>query len=181
MSAPKQSSKSKPPKEFPGQHPGETVELVFRQHPVVMRRQLIYGMLAILVGLVPLMLFPLSNIALQIFLATPVLIFLYWFFHWVGWYYSVYIITDQRLIDIQQKGFFNRKVSEVGFEKVQSINYHIKGIEGALLKFGDIAVQTYSDVEWKLPSIHHPEYIHAELMDMTHKVSGRAPRASTGS
>jgi uncharacterized membrane protein YdbT with pleckstrin-like domain len=144
-----------------------------------MRRQLIYGMLAILVGLIPLMLFPLSNIALQIFIATPLLVFLYWFYYWMGWYYSVYIITNQRLIDIQQKGFFNRKVSEVGFEKVQSINYHIKGIEGALLKFGDISVQTYSDVEWKMTSIHHPEYIHAELMDMTHRVANGSPKSST--
>lgn len=161
-------------KEFPGQHPGEDVHLVFRQHPVVMRRQLIYGMLALLLGIVPLLLFPLSDIAFNILLITPVLVLAYWFYHWMGWYYSVYIVTNQRLIDIHQRGLFNRKVSEVGFDKVQSINYHVKGLQAALLKFGDITVQTYTG-EWLLRDIHHPEEVHSEMMEMTHRIHSTPP------
>lgn len=169
MAKPQQSAK-----EFPGQHPGEDVHLVFRQHPVVMRRQLIYGMLALLLGIVPLLLFPLSDIAFNILLITPVLVLAYWFYHWMGWYYSVYIVTSQRLIDIHQRGLFNRKVSEVGFDKVQSINYHVKGLQAALLKFGDITVQTYTS-EWLLRDIHHPEEVHSEMMEMTHRIHSTPP------
>src|SRR5438045_3835118 len=89
--------------EFPGQHADETVELVFRQHPIVLRLPLVYGLLIILVGLVPLLLFPLSNLALQIALAAPVITLLYWFYQWVGYHYSYYILTDSRLISINQK------------------------------------------------------------------------------
>lgn len=163
------------PTEFPGQHPGEEVVLVFRQHPVVLRRPLIYGMLAILAGLGPLIIWPLSNTALKITLITPLLVLLYWFYHWLGWYYSVYIVTDQRLIDIKQKGFFNRKVSEVGFDKVQSINYHIKGLQAALLKFGDITVQTYTE-PWILDTIHHPEEVHSQMMDVTRRIVSTPPQ-----
>ncbi len=173
---------SKPPEtasdrnqEFPGQHAGEKVVLVFRQHPVVMRKPLIYGMLAILFGLFPLIAFPLSNLALQISLIIPVLVFVYWFYHWVGWYYSVYVVTEQRLIDIEQKGFFNRKVKEVGFDKVQSINYHIKGMQAALLKFGDITVETYTE-PWIMENIHHPEEVHSKMMEVTQGVSSTPPQ-----
>lgn len=168
------AKKSQAAKEFPGQHPGEEVQIVFRQHPVVLRRQLIYGMLAMLVGVVPLLLFPLSDLAFNILLITPVLVLAYWFYYWMGWYYSVYIVTTQRLIDIRQHGLFNRKVSEVGFDKVQSINYHVKGIQAALLKFGDITVQTYTS-EWVLQDIHHPEEIHSEMMAMTHRINSTPP------
>jgi uncharacterized membrane protein YdbT with pleckstrin-like domain len=157
-------------REFPGQHPSEEVVTVFRQHPVVMRWQLIKGMLAILFGLIPLIIWPLSDLALKISLIVPLFVLAYWFYHWIGWYYSVYVVTDQRLIDIHQKGFFNRKVNEVGFEKVQSINYHIKGIEGALLRFGDITVQTYTEA-WVLEKIHHPEEVHSQMMEVTHGVA----------
>lgn len=158
------------PREFPGQHPGEVVQEVFNQHPIVLRWPLIWGMLAILFGLGPLMLFPLSNLALQIALIVPLISFCYWFYKWMNWHYSVNIITNQRLIVINQKGLFNRKVKEVGFEKVQSINYHIKGIQAALLKYGDITLETYTG-DWLLKDIYHPEEIHSVMMDMTHQIS----------
>lgn len=167
-------AKDNQPKEFPGQHPGENVILVFRQHPVVMRLQLIYGMLAILIGIVPLLIFPLSNLAFYIMIGTPILVFFYWFYHWIGWHYSVYIVTNQRLIDIRQHGLFNRKVSEVGFDKVQSINYHIKGLQAALLKFGDINVQTYTS-EWTLRNVMHPEEVHSKMMEVTHSITSTPP------
>lgn len=169
------SSDTKANLEFPGQDPDETVVLVFRQHPVVLRKQLIYGMLAILAGLGPLMLWPLSNTALKISLILPVLVLLYWFYHWVGWYYSVYIVTDQRLIDIKQKGLFNRKVSEVGFDKIQSINYHINGMQAALLKYGDITVETYAS-QWTLLNVHKPEAVHQKIMAVARTVNSTPPQ-----
>lgn len=169
---------AKPRKQFPGQHPEEEVILVFRQHPVVKRRQLIYGMLALAVSIVPLDLItsgPFYSILLKIPPIVLLIVLVYWFYHWLGWYYSVYIVTDQRLIDIRQKGFFNRRVSEVGFDKVQSINYHIKGMQAALLKFGDITVQTYTG-NWVLPSVHHPEEIHSQMMTVAHSVVSTPPQ-----
>ena len=172
MSSP--AKKDKEPKDFPGQHPGEEVILVFRQHPVVLRWPLIWGMLAILIGLGPLIIWPLSDVALKISLIIPLLVLAYWFYHWLGWYYSVYIVTTLRLIDIHQKGFFNRKVSEVGFDKIQSINYHIKGLQAAVLKYGDITVQTYTG-DWVLKTVHHPEDVHSQMMEVTHLISSTPP------
>lgn len=162
-------------RDFPGQHPDEEVVLVFRQHPVVLRHPLIYGMLAILAGIIPLLIWPLSNTALKIALIMPLLVIVYWFYHWIGWHYSVYIVTDQRLINIRQKGFFNRQVSEVGFDKVQSINYHIKGLQAALFKFGDLSVQTYTG-EWVLPNVHHPEEVHSQMMTVAHSIVSTPPQ-----
>ncbi len=153
--------------------------MVFRQHPVVMRKALIGGLLIMLAAEVPLML---SNIFPSIYalsfkvLGAGVLVtLLFWFYRWMGWHYSIYILTDQRLIDIHQKGFFNRQVREVGIDKVQSINYHIKGLQASLLKFGDITVQTYTG-DWLLKSIHHPVEVHTKMMEISRSVdAGRPP------
>jgi len=165
------------PKEFPGQHAGENVVLVFRQHPVVLRKPLIFGLLAIVISILPLdVVFsgPLYDTLLKLPALVFGLVVLYWFYHWVGWYYSVYIVTDLRLIDIRQKGFFNRRVNEVGFDKVQSINYHIKGFQAAILKFGDITVQTYTG-NWVLQSIYHPEEVHSKMMEVAHTIPSTLP------
>ena len=165
-------------KQFPGQHPEEKVILVFRQHPVVKRRQLIYGMLVLVLAILPLDLItsgPFYSTLLKIPPIALLLVAVYWFYHWVGWYYSVYIVTDQRLIDIRQKGFFNRRVNEVAFDKVQSINYHIKGLQAALLKFGDVTVQTYTG-NWVLTSVHNPEEIHSQILAVAHGITSTPPQ-----
>lgn len=159
---------------FPGQHDGETVELVFHQHPIVMRKALIFGMLAILVGVLPLLVWPLATVATHFALVVPVFVLIYWFYAWVGWYYTLYIVTDQRLIEIKQRGFFNRRVSEYGLDKIQNVNYHIKGLQAVIFGFGDITAQTYvGDVIMK--TIHRPVEIHAQMITVLHRTNSSTP------
>src|SRR6266576_3386736 len=96
-------SPKKAEKEFPGQHEGEKVQLVFRQHPLVMRKALILGLL--------------------------VIVLFAWFYRWVGWYYTLFIVTDRRILEIKQKGFFDRKVNEWQLDGISNVNYHIGGFQ----------------------------------------------------
>src|SRR6266568_5040476 len=91
-------------KQFPGQHQGEEVEILFRQHPLVMRKALVFGLLVILLAVVPLD-FPqvyssdaLSSFFTKIALGVPVLVIAAWFYRWIGWYYTIYIVTDRRIL-----------------------------------------------------------------------------------
>jgi signal transduction histidine kinase len=156
---------------FPGQHEGEEVLMVFNQHPLVMRKALIIGMVIILLGTVPLLAWPLSNEALQIAIAAPFLVFAYWFYNWVGWHYSVYIVTNERIVEVRQKGFFNRSVVEFGLDKIQNINYHITGLEAVVLGYGNITVQTYVG-ELTMPIIHHPVKVHQQLVSIVRQYAG---------
>jgi uncharacterized membrane protein YdbT with pleckstrin-like domain len=162
---------------FPGQHDGETVQLVFHQHPLVMRKQLIFGLLAILVGLIPLLITPsfeatyaLIDASAQFAIAVAVGVAAYWFYTWVGWYYSVYIVTNERLVEIKQKGFFNRKVTEFGLDKVQNVNYHIKGFQAVIFQFGDIVAQTYVG-DLVMSTIYRPVQIHQQLVEIVRRAN----------
>jgi hypothetical protein len=165
-------------KTFPGQHEGETVELVFHQHPLVMRRALIIGMFLILVGV----LIPFTQVTAQNNLHPTwkplwfllIIVAAYWFYAWIGWYYTVYIMTDVRLIEIKQRGFFNRKVSEYGLDKIQNINYHIRGFQAVIFQYGDIVAQTYvGDIIMK--TIYHPVAIHTKMIDVVRRVDASTP------
>lgn len=151
--------------EFPGQHEGETIAHVFRTHPVVLRKKLIIGLLILVVSEIPLLLFPdYFDITTKILLGGLVAAILYMAYYWMGWYYSIYILTDSRLINIRQMGFFSREVNEINIAKIQSVNYRTRGVQAALFKFGDINIQTSSGTEWKLNSIHHPVTVHEHIM-----------------
>jgi hypothetical protein len=166
--------RQKEAKGFPGQHEGEEVLLVFHQHPLVMRLALIIGLLVILGSLMPLLAWPLSDLAMKIAIFTPFFVLAYWFYVWVGWYYSVYIFTTERMIEIKQHGFFNRKVSEYGLDKIQNVNYHIKGLQAVIFSFGTITAQTYvGDV--KMDFIHKPVHIHSQIIKILRDVNSTQP------
>lgn len=55
---------------------------------------------------------------------------------------DVWIVTDRRIIDSTQHGFFNRTVSELHLTRVQDISVHTVGVIPTLLHFGDLQVQT---------------------------------------
>jgi uncharacterized membrane protein YdbT with pleckstrin-like domain len=174
-------------KSFPGQHEDEEVLLVFRQHPLVMRKELILGLLALLVIVLPFdftytLAHPtLESIAVKVAIFVPIIVFLVWFYAWVGWYYSVYIVTGQRIIEIRQHGLFNRRVSEWRLEMVQNVNYHIKGLEAVIFGFGDITAQTFSG-DLVMPTIHKPTQIHDQLIQIVHEAGGGStPKAFSGS
>lgn len=152
-------------KGFPGQHQHEEVLLVFRHHLMSLRKHLIVGGLLILIGLVPPAIWAGSTLALQIMLVFLFIAFAYMFWGWVGWYYSVYIATNERIIEVRQHGFFDRRVTEFGLDKVQNINYHIKGLSAVLFRYGTIAVQTYVG-DLVMRGIHNPVRIQEKLVSI---------------
>jgi uncharacterized membrane protein YdbT with pleckstrin-like domain len=154
-------------KYFDDQFDDEDVLFVFRQHPIVMRKGLVFGMLGPLIGVIPAAIFPtlgfgwfFGGLAGGILLG--ILIFA---LPWVGWYFSVFILTNQRFIQITQKGLFHRSVADISLQQIQSINYEIDGLEQTLLGFGTIKMQTYVG-DLLMRDIHHPAKTQRRIVEI---------------
>ncbi len=147
---------------FKDQYDDEEVLLMFRKHPVVMRRGLIYFMIAILLGTIPSFIKPELPYFYGGLGAGFVLGIIVMFPSWIYWYFSVNIMTDQRFIQIVQKGFFKKRYSDIGIEQIQSINYEVVGVQETLLGFGTIIIQTYlGDII--INDVHKPQDTTKEL------------------
>jgi uncharacterized membrane protein YdbT with pleckstrin-like domain len=66
--------------------------------------------------------------------------FAMWSDHWL----DMWIITNKRVIDIEQHGFFRREVSSFPLDRIQDVTYGMNGIIATWLKFGDVRIQTAS-------------------------------------
>lgn len=148
---------------FDGQHDDEKVESVFRRHPVVMRKGLLALLIFWVAGLLPYSIWFYTGWAKWVLMAGIVLGTVVMFWYWIGWYFSINIVTDQRLVQITQEGLFKRTVVDIGLEKILSINYQIAGIEQTVLGFGTIIVQTYVG-DLVLEYIHHPQKVQSTLV-----------------
>lgn len=154
-----------PQKYFDDQFDDEEVLYVFRRHPVVMRKGLILFSIGPLLGVLPAAIWPTMGFGMFFggLAAGFVLGLLLFFPGWISWYYSVFIVTDQRFIQITQKGLFHRSVVDIGINQIQMVNYEVAGMQETLLGFGTIMMQTYMG-ELLIHDVHHPEHIQKKLL-----------------
>lgn len=83
------------------------------------------------------------------FYATAWLLFSWMIFYitWTNYYLDTLLITNKRIIDIEQFGLFARDFAELRLENVQDIKVEILGLIPSLLKMGDLHIQTAGQIK----------------------------------
>lgn len=149
-------------KYFKEQFDDEEVHVVFRKHPIVMRKGLIFGSFALLVGMIPALIKPTYGWFFGGLVLGFALFIIIMFPYWVRWYFSVYILTDKRFIQ-QSRSLLQVNVVDISLEQIQMVNYQIVGLEQTMLHFGTIIVQTYVG-DLVIHDVHHPEKIQKKMV-----------------
>jgi len=81
--------------------------------------------------------------------------------------FNVFIITDLRIIDVDQRGFFDRIVSETTYEKIQDVSFRRKGMMQTFLHYGSVVIQTAGNqANIELHGVKDPEKIHQIIVDI---------------
>lgn len=85
----------------------------------------------------------------------------------IDYYLDVYIVTDMRIVDIKQDGFFKRAISELNLRQVQDVNARVNGIFPTLFHYGDVIIQTAGEREnFVFISIPHPYETSKKIVDL---------------
>ncbi len=166
-------------KYFADQFDDEEVLLVFRKHPIVMRKGLIYGAACTLIGPVFTLILmytresnpPSMTFFGMSFLLSAVLGAIVFLPKWIAWFFSVYIVTDQRFIQISQKGLFHKSVVDMALNQIQMVNYEVAGLQQTLFGFGTIIMQTFVG-DLIIHEVHHPATIQKKLLEVLRTKGG---------
>ncbi len=160
-------------KYFEGQFEDEEVLLVFRRHPIVMRKGLIISLASWLIG--PIIIVALTYLrpnnpptmfAFFVALAASIIVGLILLIpSWISWYFSIFIMTNQRFIQITQKGLFHSSYADMNLAQIQQVNYEISGVQETLLGFGTIKMQTYLG-ELEIHDVHHPAKTQTKIIQI---------------
>jgi hypothetical protein len=154
-----------PQKYFADQFDDEEVLFVFRKHPIVMRRGLIIGMLSLLGGTIPSLFSPTYSTYFLGLAGGCVVGLLLFLPSWISWHFSVFIVTDKRLIQITQNGLFHRSVVDMGLSQIQMVNYEVAGLQETLLGFGTMMMQTFVG-DLIIHELPHPANIQKKLLEI---------------
>ena len=127
---------------FDGQREGEEVQFVFRRHFLTAKSGVIFLILMIMIGVGLTLLWPNNMMIFETFLALILVGVLGFLYSYMLWYFSIYIVTNQRSRQISQRGLFKKSVVDLGLDKIQSISYGVSGIRAGLMGYGTIVIQT---------------------------------------
>ncbi|OGC81270.1 MAG: hypothetical protein A2788_00610 [Candidatus Abawacabacteria bacterium RIFCSPHIGHO2_01_FULL_46_8] len=94
-------------------------------------------------------------------------VLLYSFKNWLDFYLDVIVVTSHKVVDINQEGLFNRRISETSLARVQDAVGRLEGFLGTILKFGRLDIQTAgSDPNFSLDKVAYPIRTASAIQDI---------------
>ncbi|MBU0545709.1 PH domain-containing protein [Patescibacteria group bacterium] len=95
-----------------------------------------------------------------------VIIFFFSFF--IEFYLDVTIVTNDRMVDIEQGSLFARTVAEVDLYQIQDATSEVKGIFPSIFHYGTVTVQTAGTVpKFVMEDVPQPHKMRQILLDFS--------------
>src|SRR3989344_642308 len=95
----------------------------------------------------------------------------------IDYYYDLLIVTDRRLLDIDQNSLFSRSVNELALEQIEDVAASNNGILRTLFDFGDVTVQSAGTKEkFIFRGVACPRQITDIILDLADQAKQRIER-----
>ena len=150
--------------DFDGQRPGEKVLFIFRRHFSTTRKGLFFLIIMTIVGFAPILIWRDTDWMVFVWMGFVLLGLLGWGYSYILWYFSLYVVTNQRLRQISQKGLFKKSVVDLGLDKIQSISYEVPGFFASMSGYGTILIQTMVG-DLMISNVSKPEKVYNKLQN----------------
>ena len=111
-------------------------------------------------------------------LALILVLFAYQFHNY---YLSLQIVTNKRLIDVDQRGIFSREVNELPIEKIEDVTHKQTGLLQSLFNYGTISVQSAAEISttnspsqaitsgFVFENVSHPSEVQSIINNLFHQ------------
>lgn len=159
--------------------PGEEIVLVLRKHWFIFLAHTLAVCIAFFLGALALAFLLAFDNIVDASIWEPILYFLFslfslflvesFFISWVHLYYDIWIVTNRRIIDIEQKSLFNREISEFMIGRVQDVTTDVPSLFATLLGYGNITIQTAGEMNFTVHSIPRLEAAKELILRCAHK------------
>lgn len=166
---------------FSGAEEDEIIILLLRAHVVTN----VPWILAVIgLSLIPLIVFPFL-IGLSVFppvgIGTSVFVTLLWYagvftyalVNFLYWFFNVYLVTSERIVDIDWYSLVNQKVSSTGISHIEDVNATRTGVLTSIFDYGSIFIQTAGTEEnFEFINVPHPQLVAKKIDSLMQKEEG---------
>lgn len=97
------------------------------------------------------------------------------------WSVSAFVLTDERLVDVDQRGFFFTAVSSASYDRIQDVSYAVRGLWSTLFRIGTVEVQTAgAELRLELAGVRDPSAVQERLAAFVSKRRRNADHGTAG-
>lgn len=99
--------------------------------------------------------------------------------NFITWFFNVYIITDERIVDIDFYNLIYKEVSDANLDRIEDVSYKMGGVVRTLFNYGDVLIQTAAEVtNFDFLAVPYPDKVAKVLQDLRmeeeqEKIEGR--------
>lgn len=106
-----------------------------------------------------------EGVARVVLLMLMLFVWLRYYIHWLDERLDFVVLTDRRIVDINQNGLFNRQTSEASLAQIQDVRTEVSGLIATLIRYGEIEVQTAGDnANIRMTYISHPTTVANQIL-----------------
>ena len=97
----------------------------------------------------------------------------------MAWFFNIYIVTDERVVDVDFVNLFYRVISTAKIEEIQDLSIIQSGVWETFFGYGKVEIQTAAEVtQFEFDRVPHPDKVGSLLnqmidMEEQEKLEGR--------
>lgn len=166
---------------FPNKRENEVVLMFLRRHWIVLAKLMV---MSVAMCFMPVIIYfailnyttmwdsaSFNGIFILLASAFYLFVLLFTFSNFIDYYLDVWIVTDMRVVNIEQRGLFARTISENDLAKVQDVTSDVKGLVATFLKYGDVFIQTAAEKErFVFKQVPNPDEIARKISNLAQGV-----------
>lgn len=157
----------------------EHIEAVTRRHPITFVPRIL--LIAVLL-LVPIALYWLGQKMFPDFISADMArtlivlfasayylsVYLFFYSFFITFYLDMAIITNDRLIDVEQPALFSRTIAEVDLYQVQDVTSDVEGFFASVFDYGNVTLQTAGPIpKFILHNVPHPHQLREQILNLS--------------
>lgn len=149
---------------FETQDDKEEVVMFLRQHPIVNVKWILVVILMLVLPSVFIFFPPYAglpvNFQFVITIGWYMFVFGYALAKFMGWFFNIYILTDERIVDVDFKNIFFRHIATAKIEEIQDVSIQSSGSFETFFGYGSVYVQTAAEVaQFEFMSVPNPDKV----------------------
>jgi len=173
---------------FPTEEEGEKIILLLRAHPITLLPAVFSVFLLSFLGFLSIWLFGFLKIdfltslpggeIVLVYCAYFLSLFGYSIFRFSLWYFNVYLVTNERVIDFDFHRFLYREISDTPLSKIQDISSETAGPIQTFFNFGNVYIQTAAErPRFVFENVPNPDRVAKEVSTQARLEEAELPGA----
>lgn len=156
---------------FVGADKEEKIVLILRKHPITNLKWMLIALFMLVAPLLASFAPALGslpvNLQITLLMFWYLVTFAFIFEEFLSWFFNVYIVTDERVFDVDFHNLVYREITDANLDQIQDVTVRVGSVIRTIFDYGDIIIQTASEMpQIEFEAVPNPDRVAEVLREL---------------